>query len=546
MRLYFSQKIHKKPLMKIRGERRFTGLSAALFCWGFFLILLRYVWPYEGMAAGEVTSGTAAYAWIHQIPNMLTVPHIAIFGRTVPAMLGYHQGPWDIYLLTPFIALGGCTLATIRCYSAVMFFFALWGTWRLAFLVSGDKRTAFFSALLLAVCPTMATLRSQYISAPDVTACVWALCFALSFARARRPAYAYAACAAFFLGLCTRSWVAGLGVGLLLYTALMWRHVLGLLPESRAAKARLIGGCLACAGIFLLPILACNMANGWPTILSLIHHTVVRDPSKCWQSCSNLAYWKNLGIDIDLLKSFCDGGLGVLAREPWHWLYAAPLLLSLAQAVLDARRRRTLWSSRAALWIIVAGYFLIAPISPTEQVANQLAPMAPILAVLMFSWINAVPKGAPRAAALAAAALLCAAQFAGDFWLLRRKNIDVSATGWYGASPLVIEAARWAGRRPRTPIISLSFPFTAAAIYYSQNQARLVRWPELSATYHIPWKQWLLRKDRPYFMTENDILGAGHAAALKTNAAKLGLVLARVKAFRDSAGHPAFEVYQVR
>ncbi|HVA65656.1 MAG TPA: glycosyltransferase family 39 protein [Elusimicrobiota bacterium] len=536
--------------MKIRWARRFPGLPAALFSWGLFLILLRYIWPYQGMAAGEVTSGTEAYAWIHQIPNMLVVPHIAIFGRTVPVMLGYYHGPWDIYLLTPFIALGGCTLATLRCYSAVMFFFALWGTWRLAFLASGDKRTAFFSALLLAVCPMMTTLRSQYISAPDVAASVWALCFALSFARTRRPVHAYAACAAVFLGLCTRAWVAGLGVGLLLYAALTWRHVLALLPESRAAKARLIGGCLVCAGVFLLPILAYNMANGWPTILSLLHHAVVRDPSKCGtpgrQSCSNLAYWTNLKIDIYLLKSFCDGGLGVLAREPWHWLYAAPLLLSLAQAVRDAWRRRTLWNSRAALWIIAAGYFLVSPISPTEQVANQLAPMAPILAVLMFSWISAVPRGALRAAALAAPALLCAAQFAGDFWLLRRKNIDVSATGWYGASPLVIEAARWAGRRPRTPVISLSFSFTAAAIYFSQNQVRLVRWPELSASYHIPWRRWLLRKDRPYFVTENDGLGAGHAAALEANAARLGLPLARVKVFRDSTGRPAFEVYQVR
>ncbi|HVA65654.1 MAG TPA: glycosyltransferase family 39 protein [Elusimicrobiota bacterium] len=534
--------------------RMWLNAGAIFSCWALFLILLRRLWPYQGVFTGEALSGIAAYAWIHQIPNMFMGPSAAVFGWNIPLMYSNIHGPWSIYFLSPFIALGGCTLATLRIYSAFMFLFALWGTWRLALLVSGNRAAAFLSAALLAVCPAMAMTRSEYVTAPDVAASVWALCFALSFVRTRKPAYAWAACAAFFMGLCTRTWVAGLGVGFVLYALLTWRKVLTLFPAARGAKARLIGGCLACAGIFLLPILIYNALNGWPCVWFYARRFANRQLLACGlpgqEACSNLAYWINLKFNVRQLESLCDGPLGILVRAPWHWLYAATLLLSLAFAARSAWRRRTLWSATAALWIIAIGYFLIAAVSPTDQLAIHLTPLVPILAVLAVSWIADVPAGRPRAALLCAMALVCAAQFAGDVRLFRRENIDISsaggARGWYGASPLIITASRWAGQEARIPIISLSHPFTSAAPYFSQGRAVLIPWPDWISDYRFPWKEWLRRKDRPYFLIENDSLGAAKATELKAEAAKLGAPLARVRVLRDSRGRPAFEVYRVR
>jgi len=345
----------------VKRLARFSEPATVLFSWAIFLILLRRLWPYQGLFIGEALSGTAAYAWIHQIPNMFMGPTASVFGWNMPMMLNYSHGPWGVYLLSPFIALGGGTLASLRSYSAVIFLFALWGTWRLAFLVTGNKGTAFLATVLLAVCPAMAATRSQYVTAPDVAAPVWALGFALSWVRTRKPAWAWAACAAFFLGLCTRTWVAGLGVGLALYAVLTWRHVLNLFAESRAGRARLFGGCLVCAGIFLLPIIAFNAANGWPSASFYAYHLMNRSSLICGlpgqEACSNLAYWTNLKFNVLQLESFCDGGLATLVSAPWHRLYIAPLLLSLAATTRGAWRRRTLWSAPAALWIIAAGFF---------------------------------------------------------------------------------------------------------------------------------------------------------------------------------------------
>jgi len=528
---------------------RFSEPAAVLFSWGLFLVLLHRLWPYQGVFTGEALSGIAAYAWIHQIPNMFTGPSAAVFGWKTPLMLNLSHGPWGIYLLSPFVALGGGTLASLRSYSAFMFLLALWGTWRLAFLATESKAAAFLSTVLLAVCPAMAMTRSEYVCAPDVAASIWALCFALSYVRTRKPVWAWAACAAFFAGLCTRSWVAGLGAGLALYAALTWREVMALLPKSAAAKARLIAGFLVCAGFFLLPILAWNAAHGWRSVFFYTRHLINRDSPTCglpgYEACSNLTYWMNLKSNASQSMSLCDGLAGVMVPEPWHWLYAATLLLSLAFAARSAWRRRTLWSVSAALWIIAIGYFLIAAVSPTTQSTVHLTPLLPALAVLAVSWIAAVPSGRPRAAALCAMALACAAQFAGDARLFRKDNVDVAAAHWYEMSPLIIQASQWAGAEARIPIISLSVPFTAAAPYFSQGRAVLIPRPDRISNNRLPWKEWLLRKDRPYFLIENDT-GAAMAHELKAEAAKLDVHLARVKVFRDPTGRPALEIYRVR
>jgi len=532
--------------MNSKTREAWFSFGAILLCWALFLILLRYVWPYEGIAYMEELTGSAAYAWIHQIPNMMPVPYIHLFGREIPAMFTAWLGPWNIYLLSPFIAVGGCTLATLRSYSAFMFLFALWGTWRLALLLNNDKTTAFLSIALLAVCPAMITTRSLFVTAPDVAASVWTLYFAVLFARTRKSIYAYTACAAFFIGLGARSWVAGLGVGLALYIALTWRHVLALLPKSNALKARLIIGCLACAGAILLPAIAYNASHGWPTIKFYVYHLVTR----AWWcaefpgTCSNLNYWANLKTSLSQLCQLSDGT--VILPEPWHWLYILPLFISFLYTVRDARHRRTLWSVPAMLWIVAIGYILVSPISPTEQIPIHFAPLAPILCALMFSWLGIISAGLWRRTALLAMALVCAAQFAGDFHLLNRANIDMDTIGYYVDSPLLIKASQWTGERAKIPIVSCAMPVTLAAPYFSQNRARLMPWPAWSGSPYLPWEDWLRSRDKPYFIVENDRMGLQPAAQLRAQAAKFDIPLTLVKVFRDSLGRPAFEVYQVR
>jgi len=541
--------------MNLKTRDAWLAPGAILFCWGLFLILFRYIWPHLGVI--EESAGTAAYAWIHQIPNMMPVPYIQLFGRTIPAMFIIYHGPWNIYFLTPFIALCGCTLAALRIYSAVMFLIALWGTWRLAMLLGGDRAFAFLSTLLLAVCPSIVASHSLIFTEPDMAASVWALCFAVSFARTRKPFYAYAACTAFFIGLCTRTWVAGLGVGLLLYIALTWRQVWTLLPQSPAAKTRFIAGCLGCAAAALLPIIAYNMSHGWPTIRFFTAHIIQRQ-AVCAalpnQTCSNLKYWTNLKTSFAQLAILCDGGaLVILFMEPCHWLYVLPLLFSLTYTVRDAWRRRTIWSVPTMLWIVAIGYFLVSPISPTDETSGHLIPLAPILCVLMFSWIGSIPAGIWRKSAILASTLLCLAQFTGDFYLLRPKNIDWGEIGYYMNSPLMPAVGRWAQERPRTPIVPLSWALYQALPYFSQNQITII--PPLtlllatsakSRTALLALNRLLRRPDKPLFVTENDSCGMGIAAELKLEARTLGMKLEQVKVFRDTSDRPAFEIYKVQ
>ena len=540
-----------RPEASLKIRRTAVALGSIFFCWSLFLILMRYVWPYEGIAMMETATGSASYGLIHQIPGIrISFLNIRLLGWSIPAMSFITHGPWGIYFLTPFIALGGCTLTALRSYSSFMFFFALWGTWQLALLLRKDRLTAFLSILVVAVCPTMVTTRSMFVTAPDVAACVWTLCFAILFARTRKKIYAYAACCAFFAGLCTRTWVAGLGVGLLIFIVLTWRQVLSLLPKSRGTRALLIVGCLACAGIFLAPIIAFNADSGWSTIKFFSHHLINRAQWACppHAICSNLNFWPNFKLSFAQLEMLWDGDLSsIRSGAPWHWLYFPLLLLSLAHTAREVWRRRTLWSVSAMLWIVTIGYFLSSIISPTSQSTINLAPLAPILSVMMFSWVDAVPQGAGRKAALLVLALLPAVQFAGDFYLLRRANIDLAEAGHYEESPLLIETCQWAGWNPRTPIISLSAPFTWAATYFSPDRARFFWWPALDPSYHIPWKQWLLRKDRPYFLVERDgVEPPSYLGDLRAEAAKLKLPLTRIKVFRDSLGRPAFEIYRVQ
>ncbi|HVA65789.1 MAG TPA: glycosyltransferase family 39 protein [Elusimicrobiota bacterium] len=525
-------------------EFPWLDMGLILLCWASFLLLFLYVWPHLGIAFGEELAGTAAYAWLHQIPNMMCEPHIRILGWNIPAMLDALHGPWNIYCLTPFIAVGGCTLAALRFYSAFMFLIALWGTWRLASLVSGNRTTAFLSTLLLAVCPMMIiTSHSLCVTEPDIAASVWALCFGVLFVRTRKGLYACAACAALFIGLGSRSWVAGLCVGLMLFMALTRRRALALLPESNAAKVRLIAGLIACAGLVLLLPIACNAVNDWFTIKFFAQHAVARDVLS--GARSNLNYWTNLKTSLSQLGRLCDGD-EVVRAEPWHWLYVLPLLLSFLHAARGVWRRRTFWSASAMLWIVMIGYVLASAVSPTEQMPQHFESLAPVLCVLMFAWLDDVPAGLWRRAALLIMALICAAQFAGDFHLFRSKNINLDRTGDYSESPLLIEISRWAARHPRTPLISLFLPLTDAIPYFSQNRARLINFSPWADLNRIPWKSWLRRKDKPCFIVENHGAKRQMAMELRAHAARLGVALKIIKIFPDSAGRPAFEVYRTR
>ncbi len=512
-------------------------LGLILLCWILFLLLLFYVWP-SGVLFGEEAVGTMAYAWIHQIPNMMSGPHIRLFGWDIPAMFDMLHGPWSIYGLTPFVAVQGCTLLALRSYSAFMFFFALWGTWRLARLLNGSRYTAFLSTMLLAICPMMVITRSKLVTAPDVAASVWTICFAVLFARTRKQFYAYAACASFFIGLCSRSWVAGLGVGLALFMALTWRQVISLLPESKAAKTKLVAGCLACAILILLPIIIYNASEGWPVARFYIHHLVKRASwcSNFSGTCSNLDYLENLKVSFLQLRKISDGA-GVMMTEPWHWLYVLPLLFSFFYAVREAWHRRTLWSASAMLWVVAIGYVMSSAVSPTEQFSIHFAPLVPILCVLAVLWLDAVQSSLWYRAAILMMSLICAVQFAADFRLLESKNINYD----FAQSSLLIKVSRWVGRHSRTPIISLYIPLTFAIPYFSQNQARLIYSSPYGEPNPIPWEDWLRRRDRPYLILRN---GRTTERRLKSQADKLGVHLILVKVFHDSSAQSALDVYR--
>ncbi|MFI5347948.1 MAG: hypothetical protein ACHQ2Z_00260 [Elusimicrobiota bacterium] len=516
-------------------------------CWAVFLALLHRVTASIGIFVAEECTGTMAYRWLHQIPAV--PPGIAfplrLFGEDIPVMYSLYHGPWIVYFVAPFVAWGGCTLAVLRSYNACVFLVAIAGTYQLAKALYRSDAVAFLCALMISVCPSLVLFGAEWVHSA-MAASAWTLYFGLMFARTRRPLFAYLCSAALVGGVCTASWYAGLAVGLLLCLVLMPRRVLALLPEERRQRRTLVGGCLLCAGFFLLPILAYNAANGWATLRFLMGHALHRRlPTAFWYlgTGSNLDYRHNLKISLEQLAMLCDGdAIMVVARKPWHLVYAVPLLFSLARTAREVWNRRTLWLKSAVLWTTAIGYVLISPISPTMQLAIHLTPLAPILVVLLFSGYDAVRAPRVRGLFLAAAAALCAAQFAGDLKLLERANVDVTRAGSYESSQLMIEVCRWAAARPRTPVVPLSFALFHALQFYTESRARIVPLPSVTLE-AVPWDKWARRRDKPYFIAENDDGGARSWTALKAAAERGGIELTRVKTFTDGSGHPGFEVY---
>ncbi|MFI5347949.1 MAG: glycosyltransferase family 39 protein [Elusimicrobiota bacterium] len=542
-------------------SRNKTEALAVVVCCAVFLGLMRRVSPNVGIGLNEVIPATVAYGWIHKMPAMVTVPTLRLFDWRIPIMYNRFTGPWEIYAILPFVAAAGGTLLTLRLFTAVMSCLGIWGTYRLARLYFGDERAAFLSTLLLAVSPTLVVDSCWMVhgSAPGVAEAAWTLYFGALFVRDRKPSSAYLSCSVFFAGLCGTPWLAGLGVGLLLCFLLDPRRWLALLPEDRRERRRLIGGCLLCAAVFLLPIAAYNVSTCGEFFRFYASHLVHRAPGcdlGLGYSCSNIEYWTNMKIRLAHLAMLCDGNVvgGVRVGKPWHYAYAGPLLLSMLYAARLAWKRRSVLHAPVALWATFIGYMLVAPITPTNMLVGHLAPLAPILSILTLGGLKAL-RGRARGVLLAAVAVLCASQFAGDIPLLSGSNVDFGEWGFYEMSPTMIEACVWTGERPRTPIVSLSNAFSIAAPFFTQNRARLVPLIRLlnddqslmpltpSSAAAVPWEKFLRRRDGALFVAENDSNGAKSLAEFKSRAAKLGVVLDRVKVFPDRQGRPAYEVY---
>ena len=567
----------KLKMLKINSETPGTWsfFWPVLFSWVLFLVLMRYVWPRMGIFEGEELAGAAAYAWIHQIPNMLSVPHIRFFGWNIPVMFSIYDGPWAIYSLAPFVAVGGCTLATLRCYDACMFLLALIGMHQLARALYQDDTLAALATFLLAVCPCMVILYSWEVEGASfgVAAVVWTLYSGLLFARTRKTAFAYLGCCSFFLGLCTGPWMAGLGAGMALCFALVPSRWLALFPKERLNRWKIIGGGLLCAGFFLLPVLAYNIADGGQTLKFFATHLIKRHCPLLYipyfGTRSNLNYWINLKVRFAQVAMLWDGDwLVVIKRKPWYLLYAGPLLFSLIHSVKEAWKKRTLWLKSTMLWALIAGYLLASAISPTEQLVSQICPLAPILILLILAPFASNWKNNARRAVVAAAAVLCLTQFLADFYIFRPGNINLEQVGYYGNSPLVIQVSRWAADRPRTPVIPLSPPVAQALPYFSQNRARVIPFSSCGET--LSWETWLAQRDllpyrefissektdpleacltrldRPLFIAENDANDAEIVAKLKSEAASLGVRFNEIKIFDDQRGRPAFEVFQTQ
>ncbi|MFI5347945.1 MAG: hypothetical protein ACHQ2Z_00245 [Elusimicrobiota bacterium] len=557
-----------------RARLAASPIPPVLFCWAVYLILMLFIWRYIGVVEGEEIAASAAYAWLHQIPQVLSAPHVRVLGWNIPLMFDVYMGPWAIYSIAPFFALGSCTLATLRCYNAAMFLLALFGAYCLTRELYRDAAIAFLSTLLLGVCPALAASYSAYVQASSlsVASSAWTLYFGLSFARGRRPAFACLSCASFLMGLCACPWLAGLGAGLGLCFLLMPRRCLALLPKAPREKLWLAGGGLLCAGIILLPVLLYNVLNAGRTIRFFARHLLERDhlPTTLWYfgSWSNLKFAGNLKVRVAHLAMLCDGDwIFVLAGKPWHLLYIGPLLFSFARTAREAWETGTLWFKTAVLWTIAIGYVLASAVSPTELGVHQLLPLTPVLAALMLDAVDAnrTPRG--RRAALAIAGAACAAQFFGDFSLLRKDNVNLAQRGYYGASPVLAEVGRWAADNPRTPMVPLSGAVSQALPYFSQFRARVVpfsscgsplRWEKwlaqrdvpyqasASSDSPIPWEKWLRRRDKPDFIAQNDTSDDDIVATMKSEAVRIGVTLIPVKIFTDDRGRTEFEAYAVR
>ena len=295
----------------------------------------------------------------------------------------FSKPPVLVALITTSTAVFGNSLLGVKALAMTCWILSAWVLGWLAYRVSG-MRTAIFAGGLFSATLVSGLLGLSVTTDAPLTLC-WALCMVTlweaAHASGKRAALWWIACG-LSLGLGVLSKYSALALGI----SALW-----LLVAAPAAQRRSIflGGLLASAVavLVLVPHLAWNMANHWPTAQHTLEITVQETGSTVAQGAGG---WRRVlasGLEFTL------GQLLILGPSVWlvcFWLWRMQRNTAPAAATSANKHAAVMWSPRTyavafAFPILALG--LIQALN-SKALINWSVPMASGVCLGLACWAN--------------------------------------------------------------------------------------------------------------------------------------------------------------
>lgn len=295
----------------------------------------------------------------------------------------FSKPPVLVALITTSTAVFGNSLLGVKALAMTCWILSAWVLGWLAYRVSG-MRTAIFAGGLFSATLVSGLLGLSVTTDAPLTLC-WALCMVTlweaAHASGKRAALWWIACG-LSLGLGVLSKYSALALGI----SALW-----LLVAAPAAQRRSIflGGLLASAVavLVLVPHLAWNMANHWPTAQHTLEITVQETGSTVAQGAGGWRRALASGLEFTL------GQLLILGPSVWlvcFWLWRMQRNTAPAAATSANKHAAVMWSPRTyavafAFPILALG--LIQALN-SKALINWSVPMALGVCLWLACWAN--------------------------------------------------------------------------------------------------------------------------------------------------------------
>jgi hypothetical protein len=325
---------------------------------------------------------------------------IRITGRVFPLMVTDYIGALNIYLLLPFLALGGSNVFALRLMPIV---FAVL-TFLLTYLLSHqlfNRRVAVITCLLLAVNPSFIFWSRQGVFVTSITATITvaSLLCCLRWYRERRARYLYWGAYLFGLGLYAKL--------LFLWVIVALGATFFVLKMSSLRKGFRLWAIFGRLGYKQLAIaLLCFLLGIFPLIIYNVQTkgtflTVTGNLTSSYYGTSNLAFAENLSTRLEQLEVVLNGGHlwylgGVFTNDLYPFFFVGAGLACILIVLWKARRewRRVAFPFLMLAFIVLASCFTVSALWFTHYAI--LVPFLPMAIAVALDLLvrHTIPSGA--------------------------------------------------------------------------------------------------------------------------------------------------------
>ncbi len=534
---------------------------------GVFLVLMLRGWSgHDSLHPDDAEFLAPAWGFLTQNADLLAnAVWRESMGFKIPYMVHRYHGPYEIYLSLPFLFVWKNTTMAAFARSAFFGVLAAAGVYALARRLYQERLSAFFACLLWASSvDSILGARFGILCGTSVICMgLFALERLLKWLEEDDAAALLTACALLGLGLFTRTWFiamivacAGCAVVRRQAVAAAWART----REGRPALAFL------CAGAFLIwgaPALIGNMLDGWNTVTFFAERLGLGGRTEPPPSAA-LGLGRTLGLRLDGLIEVLNNGFPTAtllgSSRPPVLVWQMPLLALAAVLVhsLHALLRRRGSSQPVAgaelALLLIAFYFPLTVLSPTNLCANHLYPALPLI-YIAIAGLPLLARRRHRAAAWAALFAVGAVVTAANVRHLAWIRGHVSLTGGAGmeSSRTIHDLTRWLLERGiRRPYVISNGAVASTLAYLSGGEVLVDRsywhWgidrasPQEPERLRARLAETTVQAPRHFIVASGAHMGTPSFVEFARRSGKSPRLMQR---FSDGLGVPVYEVYEV-